>query len=588
MKKIYSLLLLAGICLFGAQNVMATDYYVAHNGVLNGNAWDAAGDQMTETAGVWSCVFTNVSGDIKFKITVGSWGTSFGGECIDNEASDFILSGEDYGDISFSVSGKDVEIFWNPSTGKIWVKEYVTADPTVHLSANNTNVLAGQTITLSAEAQNFSGTPTYAYSYSTDGGESYTSMAGNTMTAGESGTVYTFKVVATYNEETAEATVVVSSVVCTVAGESANIFGEAWAQTLTDNDMDEDGGVFTWKKTVYLSAAETMQFKVVLNHSWSVSYPAYNYSENLSAGYNTITITLDWEEKNVACEVLNYPKVEVAGDFNGGVLEELTYSPSGYLYKNIPVTSGNKAFKLKINDEWKGNSGTMTRTNCENWMFAEDADCYLKADINGDYTFFYQGGKLSVSFPESFTRAAANDNYQSLCVPFDATISNAKAYKIASVGTDYVSLEEKTNLVAGNSYIIKPESVGDIVISKVSEGYEVDAPVDDAIHFGALSGEITVNPNFNPEYPDIYILKDNKLCRLESEAHATVTAGHAFFKLTLPTGGAPALRIVVAENDATGVENIEANETAVKFIENGKLFIRKNGVVYDATGAVVK
>ena len=31
-----------------------------------------------------------------------------------------------------------------------------------------------------------------------------------------------------------------------------------------------------------------------------------------------------------------------------------------------------------------------------------------------------------------------------------------------------------------------------------------------------------------------------------------------------------------------------ADENAVKFIQNGQLFIKRNGVVYSATGAVVK
>jgi hypothetical protein len=49
--------------------------------------------------------------------------------------------------------------------------------------------------------------------------------------------------------------------------------------------------------------------------------------------------------------------------------------------------------------------------------------------------------------------------------------------------------------------------------------------------------------------------------------------------------GAPELRIA---DYVTNLENVEKSEVAVKFIENGQLFIRKNGVVYDATGAVVK
>ena len=52
------------------------------------------------------------------------------------------------------------------------------------------------------------------------------------------------------------------------------------------------------------------------------------------------------------------------------------------------------------------------------------------------------------------------------------------------------------------------------------------------------------------------------------------------------SSNAPSI-IRIIEN-ATNIENVEANEEAVKFIENGKLYIMKNGVLYNAVGAVVK
>ena len=50
---------------------------------------------------------------------------------------------------------------------------------------------------------------------------------------------------------------------------------------------------------------------------------------------------------------------------------------------------------------------------------------------------------------------------------------------------------------------------------------------------------------------------------------------------------APA-RILFNENGATGIENVEDQEKAVKFIQNGQIYIRKDGVVYDAMGRVIR
>ena len=46
--------------------------------------------------------------------------------------------------------------------------------------------------------------------------------------------------------------------------------------------------------------------------------------------------------------------------------------------------------------------------------------------------------------------------------------------------------------------------------------------------------------------------------------------------------------ILPQEGPTVGFENTNATEKAVKFIENGKLYIIREGNVYDATGARVK
>lgn len=69
-----------------------------------------------------------------------------------------------------------------------------------------------------------------------------------------------------------------------------------------------------------------------------------------------------------------------------------------------------------------------------------------------------------------------------------------------------------------------------------------------------------------------------------------LAANKAYLQTTVNSAAsAPSIiRIVDEENNATSIENIEANEKAVKFIENGQLFIRKNGNTYDTLGRVVK
>jgi len=46
--------------------------------------------------------------------------------------------------------------------------------------------------------------------------------------------------------------------------------------------------------------------------------------------------------------------------------------------------------------------------------------------------------------------------------------------------------------------------------------------------------------------------------------------------------------MIFDDNGATDINAIEADEEGVKFIENGKFLIKKNGVLYNALGQVVR
>lgn len=66
------------------------------------------------------------------------------------------------------------------------------------------------------------------------------------------------------------------------------------------------------------------------------------------------------------------------------------------------------------------------------------------------------------------------------------------------------------------------------------------------------------------------------------------TANRAY--LAVPSGAQAPARFWFTdeENGATNIEAVEAAEEGVKFIQNGKLYIKKNGVVYDMLGIVVR
>jgi hypothetical protein len=75
----------------------------------------------------------------------------------------------------------------------------------------------------------------------------------------------------------------------------------------------------------------------------------------------------------------------------------------------------------------------------------------------------------------------------------------------------------------------------------------------------------------------------------DPSAYPTIGACRAYFELD---GAQQAPERIVLnfndENGATGIENLREDGKAVKFLENGILYILRDGVVYDTLGRVIQ
>ena len=70
---------------------------------------------------------------------------------------------------------------------------------------------------------------------------------------------------------------------------------------------------------------------------------------------------------------------------------------------------------------------------------------------------------------------------------------------------------------------------------------------------------------------------------------STMNAGSAYLPSDVMSAAAGRIRFVIEDvNNATGVENINSDENVVKFIENGKLLINRDGIIYDALGRKIR
>ena len=607
------------------------------------NGWNPASDPMTlGDDGYYFKIYESVT-SLTFKVSDGSWANSWGYNDVNTSACEagITISQDGTNVVLGLASAADIMIKFDAATHKIWVVFYVTSEPTAHLSLSEQLVLPGTEITLTASSEHFTGAVSYAYSCSTDN-TNWNPIAADASATSVNFTVpantllvkYYFKVVASSATQSDEADAHVDiAQIATVAGSTSDYgdivspaFGTYWNMTDINNDMDYSAGVFTLTKSKIFLPAKNLMFKIGLNHDWGYSYPTNDYQLSIpQAGYYDLTFSLTWEGKVVsATATYLYPKVELMASWNNWEPVEMIANNEGTTCSStVSVPAGKyegdaTGFKVRINEDntWYGANDTIKRANAAalRTKILTDANhnCGLWADLDvADYTFTFQysDSAMLVQFPISIIRHFENaGDYQTIAVPFTAEIRQvngqtpATFYTIGTFNDDHVTLTQ-ANYVGGGSYIIKSKIAGDIEIYQPGGASytKIGEPVSGNTGlYGTIFESIVYDydgTGFREGYANnsdwsVYVLmNDNKFHLVSTGSTATILPTRAYLHIkNVPAqSGAPAaIRIVEEGQDATNLQNLEANEQAVKFIENGQLFILRDGITYDALGRAIR
>ena len=222
----------------------------------------------------------------------------------------------------------------------------------------------------------------------------------------------------------------------------------------------------------------------------------------------------------------------------------------------------------------------------------------VTTSVAGTYYFkitdWYEGGKpkaVQVIFPEEYTARTGLtvNNFGTICLAKKAvSVTGADFYSIygkdADTPTELYLVKETAPFEAGRPYIFQATATS---IATVLEGFSTSAGSYNGL-YGTFETTLSVeSTNENP----LYILSNNIV--VKAGTGCSISNGRAYIKMNeISVKNAPtapsAIRLDLEEDNATDINAIEASEKAVKFIKNGQLFIQKDGIVYDATGRVVK
>ena len=169
--------------------------------------------------------------------------------------------------------------------------------------------------------------------------------------------------------------------------------------------------------------------------------------------------------------------------------------------------------------------------------------------------------------------ATFSSNYQ-----LDFTGKTVNAYIITGVNGSNVVTVSQVYKVPANTGLLLSGTTDDIPVADgetdAVSGNELVAG-NGSLIAGASNKYVLAN---QAQGVGFYTMEDDLI----------VPCGKAY--LVHGTGGdAPSvIRIVDEENNATSIKAINADNNAVKFIENGTLYILREGVVYDALGRMVR
>lgn len=254
-------------------------------------------------------------------------------------------------------------------------------------------------------------------------------------------------------------------------------------------------------------------------------------------------------------------------------------------------------FVLNVRDSW-GDDGEIA--NIDDMTAGED---YMELPLTDDMrekiaasehllVQFDKGGNEKAAFnvtdivlvmEEPYTRTVTNGNYGTICLSrAAATIEGATMYRIVGGNaSEGITIEEVASMEAGKPYIFQA-SADQITVTMTGARAEVQEA-------NGLVGNLGESAMAVPT--DAYVLSNNLLYLVDSDV--TIAPNRAYIDMGAITPVAPAQgakrRVIATYNQATGIEDASATFVGPeKIFENGVLYILRDGVKYNATGARVQ
>ena len=256
-------------------------------------------------------------------------------------------------------------------------------------------------------------------------------------------------------------------------------------------------------------------------------------------------------------------------------------------------------FVLNVRDNWEGDGGVEianigAMTAGEGYMELPLTD-YMREKIAASEHLLVQFNKESgaafnvtdivLVMEEPYTRTVTSGNYGTICLPrASSVIEGATMYSIVGGNaSEGITIEEVADMAAGTPYIFQA-TADQITVTMTGARADVQAA-------NGLVGNLGESAITVPQNGHSYVLSTNLLYLVDGDV--TIAPNRAYIDMDDITPIAPVQgakrRVIATYNQATGIEDASATfGGSEKIFENGVLYILRDGVKYNATGARVQ
>ena len=304
---------------------------------------------------------------------------------------------------------------------------------------------------------------------------------------------------------------------------------------------------------------------------WNWGAPTNNTS------YYTIT------PSSALYKVLNGVTFELDGS-----IKMYDNSPSGNVIQTIAWDAEPTDFPASNVD--MGTTNSKVSMHSSNKFFGLGLSCDNKANYSANAITIVKNAAAMLIAGESLTAEVSSVSASigstgwatfSSSYPLDFTGKSVNAYKVTGVDESNVVELTQVYKVPANTGLLLSGTTDDIpVATGVMDDMTGNLMV--AGDGSAVTASATKYVLANQGEPAV-------LGFYKIASDVAVPYGKAYLDLTGVGSPAPAvIRIVDEENNATNLQNLDGTNNAVKFIENGRLYILKNGITYDALGRVIR